>query len=42
MATTGVIQADGAIAREPTMDVDHVAEAVVYMASLPSTPTSSS
>jgi NAD(P)-dependent dehydrogenase (short-subunit alcohol dehydrogenase family) len=31
----GVMQAHGAIASEPTMDVDHVARAVVYMASLP-------
>jgi NAD(P)-dependent dehydrogenase (short-subunit alcohol dehydrogenase family) len=31
----GVRQADGSIAVEPTMDVDHVARAVVYMASLP-------
>ena len=28
-------QADGAIAVEPMMDVEHVAGAVVYMASLP-------
>ncbi len=33
--TTGVLQADGTIAREPTIDVDHVARAVVYMATLP-------
>jgi NAD(P)-dependent dehydrogenase (short-subunit alcohol dehydrogenase family) len=33
--TQGVPQASGAIAIEPTMDVDHVARAVVYMASLP-------
>lgn len=32
---TGVPQADGAIATEPTMDVNNVAEAVVYMAKLP-------
>ncbi len=32
---TGVPQADGSIAVEPTMDLDHVASAVVYMASLP-------
>jgi NAD(P)-dependent dehydrogenase (short-subunit alcohol dehydrogenase family) len=32
---TGVPQASGQIAVEPTMDVDHVARAVVYMASLP-------
>jgi NAD(P)-dependent dehydrogenase (short-subunit alcohol dehydrogenase family) len=31
----GVMQAHGAIAGEPTMDVDHVARAVLYMASLP-------
>jgi NAD(P)-dependent dehydrogenase (short-subunit alcohol dehydrogenase family) len=31
----GVPQANGAIAVEPTMDVEHVARAVVYMASLP-------
>ena len=31
----GVLQANGAIAVEPTMDVEHVARAVVYMASLP-------
>jgi NAD(P)-dependent dehydrogenase (short-subunit alcohol dehydrogenase family) len=31
----GVLQADGSIAVEPTMDVDYVARAVVYMASLP-------
>jgi NAD(P)-dependent dehydrogenase (short-subunit alcohol dehydrogenase family) len=32
---TGVMQADGAIAPEPTMDVSAVADAVVYMAGLP-------
>ena len=32
---TGVPQADGAVAVEPTMDVEDVARAVVYMASLP-------
>jgi NAD(P)-dependent dehydrogenase (short-subunit alcohol dehydrogenase family) len=32
---TGVPQADGNIAAEPTMDVDHVARAVVHMAGLP-------
>jgi NAD(P)-dependent dehydrogenase (short-subunit alcohol dehydrogenase family) len=32
---TGVRQANGAIAIEPRMDLDHVARAVVYMASLP-------
>jgi len=31
----GVRQADGSIKAEPTMDVDHAARAVVYMASLP-------
>jgi NAD(P)-dependent dehydrogenase (short-subunit alcohol dehydrogenase family) len=31
----GVRQASGAVAAEPTMDVEHVARAVVYMASLP-------
>jgi len=31
----GVLQANGALAAEPTMDVGHVARAVVYMASLP-------
>jgi NAD(P)-dependent dehydrogenase (short-subunit alcohol dehydrogenase family) len=31
----GVPQAHGAIAPEPVMDVEHVAQAVVYMASLP-------
>ncbi len=32
---TGVPQAHGGVAAEPVMDVDHVARAVVYMASLP-------
>ncbi len=31
----GVLQADGSTAAEPTMDVENVARAVVYMASLP-------
>jgi NAD(P)-dependent dehydrogenase (short-subunit alcohol dehydrogenase family) len=31
----GVMQASGAVAAEPTMEVEHVARAVVYMASLP-------
>jgi NAD(P)-dependent dehydrogenase (short-subunit alcohol dehydrogenase family) len=31
----GVPQADGSIAPEPTMDVRHVGDAVVYMAGLP-------
>jgi NAD(P)-dependent dehydrogenase (short-subunit alcohol dehydrogenase family) len=32
---TGILQANGAILAEATMDVDHVAQAVVYMAGLP-------
>jgi len=32
---TGILQAHGVLAVEPTMDVEHVARAVVYMASLP-------
>jgi NAD(P)-dependent dehydrogenase (short-subunit alcohol dehydrogenase family) len=32
---SGVMQAHGATAREPTFDVKHVADAVLYMASLP-------
>jgi NAD(P)-dependent dehydrogenase (short-subunit alcohol dehydrogenase family) len=35
MQTTGVPQADGRIEQEPTFDVDDVARAVVYMATLP-------
>jgi NAD(P)-dependent dehydrogenase (short-subunit alcohol dehydrogenase family) len=31
----GVAQADGSVRPEPTIDVDHVARAVVYMAGLP-------
>lgn len=31
----GIIQANGTVAVEPTMDVEHVARAVVYMAGLP-------
>ena len=31
----GVMQADGSVASEPTMDVEHVARAIVYMAGLP-------
>ena len=31
----GVLQADGSMAIEPTIDVDQVARGVVYMASLP-------
>jgi NADP-dependent 3-hydroxy acid dehydrogenase YdfG len=33
--TTGVPQADGSRQVEPTMDVRHVAEAVLHMAGLP-------
>jgi NAD(P)-dependent dehydrogenase (short-subunit alcohol dehydrogenase family) len=33
--TAGVLQANGAIAQEPRMDVRHVADAIVYMANLP-------
>jgi NAD(P)-dependent dehydrogenase (short-subunit alcohol dehydrogenase family) len=35
MRTTGVLQADGTTRKEATMDVSHVARAVVYMATLP-------
>jgi len=35
MRTNGVLQADGTVQLEPTIDVDHVARAVVYMATLP-------
>jgi NAD(P)-dependent dehydrogenase (short-subunit alcohol dehydrogenase family) len=35
MGTSGVLQADGRVEREATFDVEHVARAVVYMASLP-------
>ena len=35
MRTTGVLQADGDIEREPTIDAADVARAVVYMATLP-------
>ena len=31
----GVPQADGSVVPEPTMDVNNVARAVLYMASLP-------
>jgi NAD(P)-dependent dehydrogenase (short-subunit alcohol dehydrogenase family) len=31
----GVLQANGTVAIEPTMDTDHVAQAVLYMANLP-------
>jgi NADP-dependent 3-hydroxy acid dehydrogenase YdfG len=30
-----VLQADGTVAVEPTIDVEHVARAVLYMANLP-------
>ena len=33
--TSGIIQADGSVAVEPTMDARHVADAVLYMARLP-------
>jgi NAD(P)-dependent dehydrogenase (short-subunit alcohol dehydrogenase family) len=33
--TRGVLQADGTVAPEPTMDARHVADAVLYMAGLP-------
>ncbi|MBZ6077594.1 SDR family oxidoreductase [Microvirga puerhi] len=33
--TSGVLQANGSIAAEPTIDAKHVADAVVYMAGLP-------
>jgi NAD(P)-dependent dehydrogenase (short-subunit alcohol dehydrogenase family) len=33
--TSGVLQANGALAPEPRMDVEHVARAVLYMAQLP-------
>jgi NAD(P)-dependent dehydrogenase (short-subunit alcohol dehydrogenase family) len=33
--TDGVLQADGSLKPEPRMSLDHVAQAVVYMASLP-------
>jgi NAD(P)-dependent dehydrogenase (short-subunit alcohol dehydrogenase family) len=33
--TEGVPQADGSVVAEPTMDVENVARAIVYMASLP-------
>jgi NAD(P)-dependent dehydrogenase (short-subunit alcohol dehydrogenase family) len=32
---TGVLQANGTLAVEPTIDVNHVAQAVLYMANLP-------
>ncbi|RVO91579.1 SDR family oxidoreductase, partial [Sinorhizobium meliloti] len=33
--STGVLQANGEVAAEPTIPIEHIAEAVVYMASLP-------
>ncbi len=33
--STGVIQANGSLLAEPTMPVDHVGEAIAYMAGLP-------
>ncbi|MBY0457392.1 MAG: SDR family NAD(P)-dependent oxidoreductase, partial [Gemmataceae bacterium] len=33
--SAGVPQANGTVAPEPTMDVEHVARAVLYMAGLP-------
>lgn len=33
--TNGVLQANGTVAAEPTMDVEHAARAVLYMANLP-------
>ena len=33
--SSGVLQADGSLAAEPTLDAGHVAAAVLYMASLP-------
>lgn len=33
--SSGVLQADGTLASEPTMNVDRVAEAILYMAGLP-------
>ena len=33
--TAGALQANGEVAVEPTMDVSHVADAVVHMAGLP-------
>jgi NAD(P)-dependent dehydrogenase (short-subunit alcohol dehydrogenase family) len=35
MRTTGVLQPDGTTRQEATIDVEHVARAVVYMATLP-------
>ncbi len=33
--STGVVQANGSLLAEPTMPVDHVGEAIAYMAGLP-------
>ncbi len=33
--TTGALQPDGTVQHEPTIDVGHVARAIVYMATLP-------
>ena len=33
--SAGVPQANGSLAAEPTIDVNHIADAVVYMAQLP-------
>ena len=33
--TSGVLQANGSTAAEPRMDLQHVADAVLYMANLP-------
>ena len=33
--SVGIVQASGAIEVEPSFDVAHVADAIVYMASLP-------
>ncbi len=33
--SSGVLQANGEIASEPTIPAEHIARAVVYMASLP-------
>jgi NAD(P)-dependent dehydrogenase (short-subunit alcohol dehydrogenase family) len=35
MRTRGALQPDGTVSPEPTFDVEHVARAIVYMASLP-------
>jgi NAD(P)-dependent dehydrogenase (short-subunit alcohol dehydrogenase family) len=37
IAEAGALQADGSTRREPTIDADHVARAVLYMAGLPLT-----